>query len=137
MAFTANEGFQSNAGKGSALRCVPTSNQPKTFASGSGTLAALTAVAFNTSTDQWVVWDADGTNGTNIIKGFVWPDEVVLDAGGEVLGQVVLGGRIHYDDIPIVSGSYNQTELQDALRGDAASDVRSLGFIIEGLSEFR
>lgn len=253
MAFTSNQMFNESAGKGSALRCFPTSVQPKEFASGSGTLPALAAVTFNTSTKKWQVWKGrvdevstitanataatagtftltvtnpvtgvaattaaipynataaqiqtalealanvdvgdvtavataginlgensaivtltwggafagrditftatmggltgnahvlaqatqGGTNeanGTHIIKGFVWPDEVVLSGSGEVLGQVVLAGRIHVDDIPAVAGSYSVEELKYDLRGDGASDVRSLGFIIEGLAQFR
>lgn len=134
MAYDPNQGFASAAGKGSSPRCFPTSVQPKTFASGTGTLAPLTAVAYNTSTDQWVVFDADGSNGTNVIKGFVWPDEATLVSGSEVLVQVAMGGRIHFDDIPLVSGSYNLAQLQAAVR---SGGVRDLGFIIEGIDQFR
>lgn len=136
MALNPNEKFDSAAGKGSSLRCFPHSTQTKEFAAGSGTLAPLTALAYNTTTDKWVVFDADGTNGTNIIKGFLWPDELVLDSDEEVLGVVAMNGRIHVDDIPEVSGSYNNAQLLAALRGESASNVRSLGFVIEGLSKF-
>lgn len=135
MAYTANEQFQSANGKGSALRCFPGydgSIQPKTFASGSGTLAALTPVAFNTSTSKWVPYASGGANGTGTISGFVWPDAVVLDGTNDVLGNVILGGRIHLDDIPIISG-YTLAQLKTSL----LSDARSRGFIIEGLANFR
>lgn len=249
MAYTSNQQFNEAPGVGSGLRCIPTSVQPKTFASGTGTLERLTALTFNTSTNKWQVFrgqvneqstiTAHGTpatagtftltvtnpvtleqettdgipfnataaqvqaalealdnvavgdviaaattganlgaanavvtlewrgqfsgqnitvsintsgltgnphvlaeavqggsnedNGTNLIKGFVWPDPIVLDPSGEVLGQVVLGGRIHYDDIPLVAGVYDRVELELALRTQA----RELGYIIEGLSQFR
>jgi hypothetical protein len=66
------------------------------------------------------------------IDGFVWPDAVVLDSDEEVLGQVLLGGRIHVDDIPIVSG-YTSAILKAQLRD---KQVRDSGFIIEGLEGF-
>lgn len=132
MAYSANQQFQSANGKGSGLRAFPDSVQPKTFASGSGTLAALTPVAFNTSTSKWVIYASGGANGTGTISGFVWPDAVVLDGSNEVLGNVMLGGRIHLDDIPIVSG-YTLAQLKASL----ISDARSRGFIIEGLADFR
>lgn len=71
--------------------------------------------------------------GTDTIRGFVWPDPVVLAPANEVIGNVVMGGRIHFDDIPLVSGSYGILELRAALRTGL---VRELGYIIEGLSQF-
>lgn len=133
MAYAENQLFSSASGKGSSLRCVPTSVQPKTFAGGTALIAPLTPVAYNTSTNLWVIWDQDGSNGTNVISGFVWPDGVQLVSGSEVLGQVVLGGRIHFDDIPVVTANYSAAQLKAAVQ----SSVRSLGFIIEGLENFR
>lgn len=244
MSYTANEGWATQAGVGSGLRCYAESIQPKTFASGTGTLAALTPVTYNTSTGFWQIFrgqvnevntvtanatpasdgtwtltvngqttaamdhdidaagiqaalealsnvsvgdvtvamtngtdlgdssavaqiswggdlagqdititigtgsltgnvhvlatstagGADEANGTQLIQGFVWPDAITLSASGEVLGNVVLAGRIHVDDIPSeVDGVYGQVELLAALR---SGDVRRQGFIIEGLSQF-
>lgn len=69
--------------------------------------------------------------GTSVIAGFLWPDEVVL-ATGEVLGQVMLAGEIHYDDIPLPSGE-TEADLKAALR----SGPRALGIYIQGLTEVR
>jgi len=132
MAFTANQLHAQVNGVGSGLRASPESVQPKTFASGSITLAALTPVAFNTSTSQWVIFASGGANGTGTIKGFVWPDPVVLAAGGEVLGQVLMTGRIHLNDIPIVTG-YTLAQLKTAI---IASAVRNQGIIVEGMTGF-
>ena len=71
-------------------------------------------------------------NGTHLIKGFVWPDPITLNASDDVLGQVCLKGRIHIDDIPLVTGAYGRLELEAALR----SGVRELGFTIEGMENF-
>lgn len=133
MAYAENQLFSSASGKGSSLRAAATSVQPKTFAGGTALLAPLSPVAYNTSTNTWVLWDQDGTNGTNAIKGFVWPDGVQLVSGSEVIGQVMLAGRIHFDDIPVVTANYNAAQLKAAVQ----STVRSLGFIIEGLENFR
>lgn len=86
--------------------------------------AALTGNTHVLSTD---------TEGVSVrIDGFIWPDAVVLDSDEEVLGQVMLGGRIHHDDIPVASG-FLQGALTAALKD---KQVRDSGFIIEGLEGF-
>jgi hypothetical protein len=132
MAYADRELFQDLPGKGSTLRFFPSSVQPKTFASGSGTIARGTALAYNTSTNKWVVFTNGGANGTGTLQGFLWPDDITLDGAGEVLGNVMLGGRVHIDDIPIVAG-YNLAQLKTALQTGA----REKGFIVEGLENFR
>ena len=135
MALENTEFFQTNPGVGSGLRAFPDSVQPKEFGTDSNenTLARLTPVAYNTSTNEWVVFANGGANGTGEIQGFVWPDEIKLDNTNEVLGNVMLSGRIHRDDIPVVSG-FTQQNLDDALAG---GDIRDKGFIVEGLANFR
>ena len=71
-------------------------------------------------------------NGAQDIKGFVWPSDVVLVSGSTVLGNVMMNGRVHYDDIVLPSGQ-TLPDLQAALR----SGMRALGFDIEGLSNVR
>lgn len=131
MALNPNELFASNTV--SALKRVEAKTiQPKTFASGSGTLAQLTPIAFNTSTGFWVPWTDGGANGTGTISGFVWPDEVVLDSDDEVMGNVLLEGKVHYDDIALPSGE-TEANLKTALR----DGPRGLGLIIQGLDQVR
>lgn len=132
MAQNANQLFSSANGKGSGLRCFPTSVQPKSFAAGATALAPLTPVAFNTSTGFWVPYASGGANGTGTISGFVWPDAAPRHATDETTANVALGGRIHLDDIPIISG-YTLAQLKASL----ITDARTRGFIIEGLADFR
>lgn len=130
VAYGTNEQYASST-QGKRLRVQPTVIQPKTFAAGSGTLAPLTPVAYNTSTNKWVVWTNGGANGTGTIKGFVGLDAVVLDAANEVLGNVILGGIIHYEDIVLPSGE-SAGNLKTALTGT----VRQLGFTVQGLEKW-
>jgi len=132
MAYDSNELFSELAGKGSGLRFFPSSVQPKTFAGGTGTIAKGTPLAYNTSTNLWVVFDADGANGTDTIKGFLWPDDHTLVSGSETISNVMLTGRVHIDDIPVVTG-YTLAELKTALQTTA----RGNGIIVEGLENFR
>lgn len=132
MALDPNEGFASNS-VDPKLRVDALTIQPKKFASGSGTFAELTPVAFNTSSNMWVVWTSGGSDGTGTIKGFVWPDQVVLDGSNEVLGNVLLQGKVHYDDIPVPAGE-TQNDLDTALR---TGGLREAGIIIQGLTQFR
>lgn len=131
MALNPNEQFSTVTGKGSGLRIFPTDVQPKVFAAGTGTIKEGTALAKNTSTGFWVVLDADGNNGTNVLKGFAERD-IELDADEEVQGQVMMEGRIHIDDIPLVTGVYNLAELKTAI----IAGVRALGITVEGMPEF-
>ena len=132
MAYATNElgqGFTTNVpGVGSGLRIYPTVNQPKTFAAGSITLVKGAVVTYNTSTGFWAEFDADGTNGTNTIQGIVWPDDVVLDAGGEVIGQIMLQGRAHIADL-VDGAQATPAEMATDLRNNG----RDRGLIIEGL----
>lgn len=240
MAYDPNELFASQAGNGSGLRVEATTIQPKTFAAGTALLTLLTPLAFNTSTEKWVVWSGgtsevntitanatpatagtftltvDGavtaaiaynataaavqaalealpnvapgdvtaaatsganlgaasavvtltwggawagkdvaitiqtggltgnahvlatstagvaSNGANQIKGFVWPNPVQLVSGSEVQGNVLLAGKLHYDDIPLPAG-----ETQSVLDAALQTNCRSLGLIVQGLGKVR
>lgn len=76
---------------------------------------------------------ADEANGTNLLKGFAWPNDITLDATGEVQGVVMLSGEVHRDDIPLVAGAYDQVELDAALRTQA----RGLNITVQGLTQVR
>lgn len=65
-------------------------------------------------------------------KGFVYED-VALAAANEVLGNVILSGEIHIDDIPVVTASYSLAELKAELRTAA----RPLNFTVHGLENVR
>lgn len=130
VAYGTNEQV-SSASVAAKLRYEATSIQPKTFAAGSGTLAPLTPVAYNTSTNFWVPFANGGANGTGTIKGFVGPDPIVLAASNEVLGNVIMGGTIHLADIPIIAG-YTLAQLKTALTGT----VRALGYKIQGMEKW-
>lgn len=241
MALSANELFASNS-VDPTLRVDATTIMPKKFAAGSGTIAVLSPVAFNTSTNDWVLWSAatlesstitanatpntggtftlsvngettaaiafdataadiqaallllsnvepgdvsaaattgvdlgdasavvtltwqgnfagtapvvslnDGSltggsgdhalaeatagvasNGADVIRGFLHPDALTLAAAEEVLGQVMLEGTIHYEDIPLPAGE-TVADLKAALR----SGLRERGIHVQGLTEVR
>ncbi len=132
MALEDNELFTSNT-EVAKLRVFSESTQPKTFAAGAVTFAPGTPVAFDTVTATWKVWAEAGINGNNLIRGFVWPDPVVLAAADEVQGQVMLAGRIHAVDVPLPAGEL-QADLDAALAGGLRERT---GIIVEGLESFR
>lgn len=116
------------------LRAFPTQSHPKTFANVAGgpTLARLTPVAYNTSTNKWVAWDAYGGNDVETIRGFVYPEAIVLDATNDVIGVVMTEGNIHYDDIALPTG-----EVEADLKAALQSGVKDRGFNIQGLINVR
>lgn len=132
MAYTPKQLRVDNGPFPKQLRAIAYTVQPKTFATGSVTLPALTPVAYNTSSGKWVVWTNSGSNGTGTISGFVWPDAVVLSSSGDVLGNVMLEGKINFNDIALPSGQ-NLSDLKTACQ----SGPRALGLIIEGLPNVR
>lgn len=135
MAFATNELFQSAAGLGSGLRVFPSSVQPKTFVGGTVLLPKLTPIAMLDDLSGWVPWDAlGGAAGSAVIRGFVWPDEVQLVSGSEVLGQVMMGGRIHVDDVDLsqTPGPETVADLKIAMR----LGLRERGYVVEGLDNF-
>lgn len=131
MAFAISEKYVSQSGPGPGLMYTATSAQPKTFAQGTITLAMLTPVAFNTSTNFWSIYQHGGANGTGTIRGFLINEPLVLAASAEVIGVVMLTGRIHIDAIPIVTG-YTRAQLEAAV-----ATIKDQGIIIEGLASFR
>jgi len=98
--------------------------------------AVGTPVTINTSTGKWQVWDSNGSNGTNEIHGFVYPDKIQTHATLEVHGQVLTKGQIHYADIWAVVealGVEVEADLKTALR----TGPRGLGLAIQGLDQVR
>ena len=71
-------------------------------------------------------------DGVDVISAFVWSDSIVLDdstdGNEDVMGQVVMAGRIHYDDIVLPSG-----ETQSVLDAAIKSGPREKGLLIYGL----
>lgn len=79
---------------------------------------------------------AAAANGVGTLKGFVWPDEIVLDSSDDVIGNVAMDGQVDYSDILsglTVAQAKQVVGLTDALR----SATRSLGYLVQGLSQVR
>ncbi len=133
MAYATRE-LVSSITQAAKKRFWPTSIQVKSFKNIAlgPTLAVGTPIAFDTSTLNWVVWAQAGTNGTNQIRGFVWPDDVKLDATNEVMGQVMMAGKLDYADVVLPAG-----ETDPNLKLELQDNLRQFGFHVEGLPEVR
>ena len=123
-------------------RIHSTLNEPKTFAEDAGaaavTLPVGTPVSFNTSTDLWVPWLHNGTNGTDAIRGIVWPLAITINAtgGGETIGSVMIRGEAHYEDLDVSVVASTPAQLVTALQQGGTSDnLRQLGIDIKGLDK--
>jgi len=133
MALNANELFSTAPGVGSGLRVMIADGaaQPKTIASALGTIAPLTAMAYNTSTNLWTVWATGGANGTGTISGFMGLRGAVAHASDETLAIIFLGGQIHLGDIPVVGGTLAQ------LKTAIIASTLSTKWIVQGMEDFR
>lgn len=129
MALQPTELYETQAISG-IEKVGPTRVMPKQFAAGTALLAYLTPVAFDTTALTWKVWANAGINGVNLIHGFVGEREgVQLVAGGEVMGNVILGGYINHADIPVPAGE-TQGNMDTALK---VADLVVRGLFIRGL----
>jgi hypothetical protein len=129
MATQKTELFDSYDGLPPSLRVEPRTIQPRIFGTGSGTLAKLTAVAMVTATGKWVPWDQSAATGAQIIRGFVWPDAVVLDGSDDVIGNILLEGKVHYDDLVNPdAGATTTAQWKAALR-----EIHTFGLMVEGI----
>ena len=115
-------------------RIVPEVALSKTIGpiTGAPTLEVGYPMAYDDAELKWVPWTASGTSNTNIIKGFVYPVDIVASASVDVLGVLMLKGEIHYDDIILPTGEA-EADLQTALRDGPLAR----GLIIRGLTEVR
>lgn len=145
MALGANE-LLSSSTRAPFPRLVPHEDgvHVKKFASSAGAelLPIGTPVVFNTSTTFWQVYDEGALNGTGVIRGFVYPNALQLDASDEVLGNVLMAGVVHRDDINTAEirgfllGSPSEANLDAALRTNDPS-LRELNIDVQGLTQVR
>lgn len=107
----------------------------KTFAAGSGTIAALTPLARLTATpDHYVVWDPAGSGGAGagaetIVAFSDYREPHTLDAGGETIANVLLAGTMRAADV-VVPSSTDRATLDTALK---STELRKLGFLFDDL----
>lgn len=132
MAYEPNQLLTHDESINPQKRAYSFQTNPKTLAPGSGVVEPLTPLAFNTSTNKWVVWSHNGSNGTGTILGFLWPDPVTLHSTLDVIGQVMLQGRVHFEDIVLPYGQ-SESNLKAALR----SGPQARGLEIQGLDQVR
>ena len=134
MALVTNELFSSAAGVGSQKRIGPRVIKVKEFAieAASPTIPKGALVSYEAgAVNGWGPYVEAGANGAELMKGIAWPDDIVLSATGEVLGQVMLRGRVHRDDIEL------NGELQADVDAQLQTLARDLGIDVEGLTEVR
>lgn len=132
MALNPNELFSSADGN-TGTRTIAHRVAVKKFKLGTGTLAVNAPVAYSTDDDQWVPYDAaGGPAGSDTIRGLVWPDAIVLDSDEEVLGQVLLEGIAHIDDILDAT-----SEADASVKADLQANARGRGIHIQGLEQVR
>ena len=146
MAVQPKELF-SNTTKNSYPRIRPAADgaAPKRFdgVAGAPPLLVGTPVAYDTSVNLWVKMDDAGSNGANIIRGFVYPDDIELHASNETIGSVMIKGTIHRDDVIDHNTDTPQSAAGDpgvdgALAGGEGTPTpEELGLIVQGLKDVR
>lgn len=91
-----------------------------------GDVASLTGGSGEAAT----VTAGTSTYGLNKIIGFVWPDEIVLNATTQVQGTIMTEGRIAYSYISATVDSGDVAALATELKSEALAR----GIIVEGLA---
>lgn len=144
MAIEKNDLFSSKTGSKYPL-IASTETQPKTFAAAAGdpTLSVGHPVVFNTSTGYWEPLDGDGTNGTDTIKGFIYPSPATLHATSETIHNVMLQGEVHYPSILELLGCSDSTPAGEIdatiaqFKAAMQTDCRQLGISVQGVEGVR
>lgn len=132
MALNPNELFSSNSAN-DATRTIAHRVIVGKFKQGSGTLSVNAPLAYSTDDDMWVPYDAaGGPAGADSIRGFLFPDELTLDSDEEVLGQILVEGILHIDDILAAT-----SEADASVKADLQANARALGLHIQGLVNVR
>jgi hypothetical protein len=98
-----------------------------------------TPLAFDTSTNQWCVYEDGGSNGRGTIRGFVYGVEQSDDETDDVLMVVLYRGTVHRDDVNTSairavlggSGGTSEAELDIALK---VRGLRDMGIDVLGLA---
>lgn len=106
------------------------------------TLPVGTPLAWDTSTASWTAFTQGGSDGSNVIAGFVGYESVDVDDTDDVQVVVMLEGHLHRDDINtaeiraallLASGAaVSEAQLDTALK---ASTLRDKGLYVQGLAE--
>lgn len=143
MALADNELFASNPFP-SRARLVVQRNKVGTIEAQDAvaTLPVGTPLAWDTSTASWTAFTQGGSNGSNVIAGFVACNSVTVDDTDDVQVVVMLAGQVHRDDIntaeiraalALASGAaVSEAELDTALK---ASALRDKSLYVQGLAE--
>jgi hypothetical protein len=136
MALTDGELFSESDGATGPLRVIPTKIMPKQIAATAIVLAKLTPMAYNTATNEWAPWDANGANDLDTIRGYLM-EEVEIDAADSQIANIMLAGTIHYEDI-LAAVEANGVEVEADLQTELRSAVqRGMGIFIEGLTQVK
>lgn len=135
MALTDGELFAASDGASGILRFYATKVMPKQIAATAIVLAKLTPMAYNTATNEWGPWDANGANDLDVIRGYL-TEEAPIDADSTIR-NIMLAGTIHYEDI-LAAVETNGVEVEADLQTELRSAVqRGMGIFIEGLTQVK
>lgn len=96
---------------------LPTVSGDVTQLTGAGGSEAATATA------------GTATYGLNLIRGFVWPEEITLDATNQVQGQVMISGRI---PLRYITDTVDAGDVA-ALEAELKRNALDRGIIVEDL----
>jgi hypothetical protein len=108
---------------------IPERVEAKTLASSAGAevLKGLTPMAFDSSAGFWVAWTHGGSNGTDVIRGFLDPYSTKehegqagfqLSASDELIANIITEGMFPYSAISLPAGE-TSGNLEAALRDPA------------------
>jgi len=106
-------------------------------AAGSPTYKKGTPVGVVTASGKWTDLDGNGVDGSEVISGFVYPDDIVADATDEVLGKVMIEGEVHYDDLEAMRVATDIDATSAELLAALRIGPRSLGLHVRGLTQVR
>jgi len=82
--------------------------------------------------------DGGATRKENTLVGICWPDDVTVSSTGDVIGQMMLMGRVHANDIRYTASSdVGYAGSLNPIKDTLQTGSRALGIVVEGLAGIR
>jgi hypothetical protein len=95
-----------------------------------GTVTGLTKAGGAVTAEAATVTAGTSSYGLHTVVGFVWPDEITLDATLQVQGEVMVSGRISYTYIVVNVASGDV----DALKAELKNNALARDIVVEDLA---
>lgn len=102
------------------------------------TILAGTVMGYITANDTWTPWTDGAVDGSQVVKGILWPEDAVMNGTDDKVANILVKGRVHFNDL--VAHTFVQgvdTAEYAALKVNLETESRPAGIYVEGAENWR